>query len=47
MYRILMAKSPISEEQLNEMAKEGMWLVTIIQYQGNFYFYFDQLRSLN
>lgn len=40
MYVVLMADTPITAEQLNELANQGMRLVTIIQFSGKFYFYF-------
>lgn len=42
MYRVLMADIPISEDQLNELVTQGMQLITIIYFNGKFYFYFLQ-----
>ena len=38
-YRVLMADTLISEEQLNALAEEGWRLVTIVESEGRFYFY--------
>ena len=40
-YKVLQATTPINERQLNELASEGWRLVTIIEWHGNFYFYFE------
>ena len=39
-YRILQANSLISEEQLNDLAKDGWKLVTIVLVDYIYYFYF-------
>ena len=38
-YRVLMADTLISEEQLNALAEEGWRLVTIVERAGQFFFY--------
>ena len=41
-YKILKANSLINEDQLNNLAKEGWRLVTIIKENDEFYFYFEK-----
>ena len=39
-YKILEAKSLISEEQLNDIAQDGWLLVCIVPVEYTYYFYF-------
>ena len=42
-YKVLMAARLISEEQLNDMAQQGWRLITIVQWNGQFYLYFSRV----
>lgn len=40
-YEILEADSPINKQQLDELARKNWRLITIVQHEGKFYFYFE------
>lgn len=42
-YQVLKAATLINEEQLSDQAKDGWRLIEIVQYRGQFYFYFERL----
>lgn len=46
-YKILQADSLINENQLNELAKEGWRLITIVKNDNLFYFYFEKNKPSN
>lgn len=41
-YKVLMAVSLISEQQLNDLSKQGWRLITIAQQNGQYYFYLSR-----
>lgn len=45
-YKILEADSLINEHQLNELARDGWKLVTIIKEKDIFYFYFEKNENV-
>jgi len=40
-YKVTKSNSPISKEQCNQLAAKGMKLITALQWEGWFYFYFE------
>jgi len=40
-YEILEADSLINKQQLDELAKKNWRLITIVQHEGKFFFYFE------
>lgn len=44
-YKILQAESLINEEQLNKEAANGWRLVTIVNNNNTFYFYFEKTQK--
>jgi hypothetical protein len=44
-HKVLSATTPINEEQLDTLSNEGWELITIIEWQGAFYFYFKRLAD--
>ena len=39
-YRIFVVSTPVNEEQLDELARQGWRLITILPFQNKLYFYF-------
>ena len=44
-HKVLAAETLISEQQLDELGRDGWELITIVQWEKKFYFYFKRLAD--